>query len=264
MKTALITGASSGIGKIFAKELASRKTNLVLVARSEDKLQQLANELQSQYQIQADVIVQDLTAPAATNSVFEIVFQKGLTIDLLVNNAGFGDYGNFTERPLEKQVNMIQLNITALVELTHLFLPGMQQNKSGAIINVSSIGGFQPLPYMSVYGATKAFVLSFSEALWAENQDSGVKILALCPGPTESEFFQRAEFPQSVGGSSMSQLTPTEEVVKDAIQALEKNQSNVVTGGFLNQVIVNMSRLFPRETLVSAVEKQFRSIRQNK
>lgn len=264
MKTALITGASSGIGEIFAKELASRKTNLVLVARSEDKLQKLANELQYQYQIQADVIVQDLTAPAATNSVFEIVSQKGLTIDLLVNNAGFGDYGDFTERPLEKLVNMIQLNITALVELTHLFLPRMQQNKSGAIINVSSLGGFQPLPYMSVYGATKAFVLSFSEALWAENQDSGVKILALCPGPTESEFFQRAEFPQSVGGSSMSQLTPTEEVVKDALQALEKNQSNVVTGGFLNQVIVNISRLFPRETLVSVVEKQFRSIKQNK
>ncbi|NEN91674.1 MAG: SDR family NAD(P)-dependent oxidoreductase, partial [Okeania sp. SIO3H1] len=149
MKTALITGASSGIGEIFAKELASRKTNLVLVARSEDRLQQLANQLQSQYQIQADVIVQDLTAPAATNSIFETVFQKGLTIDLLVNNAGFGDYGNFTERTLEKQVNMIQLNITALVELTHLFLPRMQQNKSGAIINVSSIGGFQPLPYMS-------------------------------------------------------------------------------------------------------------------
>ncbi|NEQ71673.1 MAG: SDR family oxidoreductase [Okeania sp. SIO2C9] len=264
MKTALITGASSGIGEIFAKELASRKTNLVLVARSEEKLQKLANELQSQYQIQADVIVQDLTAPAATNSIFEIVFQKGLTIDLLINNAGFGDYGNFTERPLEKQVNMIQLNITALVELTYLFLPGMQQNKSGAIINVSSIGGFQPLPYMSVYGATKAFVLSFSEALWAENQDSGVKILALCPGPTESEFFQRAEFPKSAGGSSMSKLTPTEEVVKDALQALEKNQSNAVTGGFLNQVIVNTSRFFPRETLVTVVEKQFRSIRQNK
>ncbi|NET41908.1 SDR family oxidoreductase [Okeania sp. SIO2B3] len=261
MKTALITGASSGIGEIFAKELASRKTNLVLVARSEDKLQQLANQLQSQYQIQADVIIQDLTAPAATNSIFETVFQKGLNIDLLVNNAGFGDYGNFTERTLEKQVNMIQLNITALVELTHLFLPRMQQNKSGAIINVSSIGGFQPLPYMSVYGATKAFVLSFSEALWAENQDSGVKILALCPGPTESEFFQRAEFPKSVGGASMSKLTPTEEVVKDALQALEKNQSNAVTGGFLNQVIVNASRFFPRETLVSVVEKQFRSIK---
>ncbi|MGD1804059.1 SDR family NAD(P)-dependent oxidoreductase [Dapis sp. BLCC M126] len=264
MKTALITGASSGIGETFAQELAAIKANLVLVARSEDKLQKLANRLQSQYQIQTDVIVQDLTAPAATKSLFEAVSHKGLTIDLLVNNAGFGDYGNFAERPLEKQVNMIQLNITALVELTHLFLPGMQQRQSGGIINVASIGGFQPLPYMSVYGATKAFVLSFSEALWAENQDSGVNILALCPGPTESDFFQRAEFPYSGGEGSKQKLTSAKEVVQDALQALEKNQSNIVTGGLLNQVIVNSPRFLPRETLASAVEKRFKSFEQNK
>ncbi len=264
MKTALITGASSGIGETFAQELAARKTNLILVARSEDKLHKLTNKLQSQYQIQTDVIVQDLTAPAATKALFETVSQQELTIDLLVNNAGFGDYGNFAERPLEKQVNMIQLNITALVELTHLFLPGMQQRQSGGIINVASIGGFQPLPYMSVYGATKAFVLSFSEALWAENRDSGVKIFALCPGPTESDFFQRAEFPESAGGASKQKLTSAQEVVRDALQALEKNQSNLVTGGLLNQVIVNTSRFLPRETLVSVVEKQFRSFDKNK
>ena len=138
MKTALITGASSGIGETFAQELAARNTNLVLVARSEDKLHKLANQLQNQYKIQTDVIVQDLTAPAAAKTLFETVTQKQLIIDLLVNNAGFGDYGAFAQRPLEKQVNMIQLNITALVELTHLFLPGMQQRQSGAIINVSS------------------------------------------------------------------------------------------------------------------------------
>ncbi len=259
MKTALITGASTGIGETFAQELAARKTNLVLVARSEEKLQKLANTLQDKYKIQTEIIVQDLTESAATKSVFEVIYQKGLTIDLLVNNAGFGDYGNFAERPLEKQVNMIQLNITALVELTHLFLPGMQQRKSGGIINVASIAGFQPLAYMSVYSATKAFVLSFSEALWAENRDSGVKILALCPGPTESDFFQRAEFPQSAAGGSTQKLTSAKEVVQDALQALEKNQSNVVTGGFLNQVIVNSSRFLPRETLASLVEKQFKS-----
>lgn len=264
MKTALITGASSGIGETFAQELAARKTNLVLVARSGDKLQKLADTLQSQYQIQTDVIVQDLTVPAAANSVFEAVSRKGLTIDLLVNNAGFGDYGAFAERPLEKQVNMIQLNITALVELTHLFLVGMQQRKSGAIINISSIGGFQPIPYMSVYAATKAFVLSFSEALWGENKDSGVKILALCPGPTESNFFQRAEFPDSGKAASNQNFTPPEEVVKDALKALEKNQSNAVTGGLINQVIVNVSRFLPRESLVEAVAKQFGSINKNK
>lgn len=264
MKTALITGASAGIGKSFAQELAARKTNLVLVARSEEKLQQLANKLESQYQIQTDVIVQDLTATAAKKDLFEAVSQKGLTIDLLVNNAGFGDYGAFAKRPLEKQVNMIQLNITALVELTHLFLPGMQERQSGGIINVSSIGGFQPIPYMSVYAATKAFVLSFSEALWAENRDSGVKILALCPGPTESEFFQRAEFPDSSKAASNQQFISAEEVVKDALKALEKNRSNVVTGGLINQVIVNSSRFLPRDTLVNAVAKQFGGIDNNK
>ncbi len=264
MKTALITGASSGIGETFAQELAARKTNLVLVARSEDKLQKLANKLESEYQIQTDIIVQDLTAPAAANSVFEAIYEKGLTIDCLINNAGFGDYGAFAKRPLEKQVNMIQLNITALVALTHLFLVGMQERKSGAIINVSSIGGFQPIPYMSVYAATKAFVLSFSEALWAENRDSGVKILALCPGPTESNFFQIAEFPDSNKVVSSQQFTSAEEVVKDALNALEKNQSNVVTGGLINQVIVNISRFLPRDTLVSSVAKQFGAIKQNK
>lgn len=264
MKTALITGASSGIGETFAQELAARNTNLVLVARSEDKLHKLANQLQNQYKIQTDVIVQDLTAPAAAKTLFETVTQKQLIIDLLVNNAGFGDYGAFAQRPLEKQVNMIQLNITALVELTHLFLPGMQQRQSGAIINVSSIGGFQPIPYLSVYAATKAFVLSFSEALWAENRDFGVKILALCPGPTESDFFQKAEFPNSGKTVSHQQFTPAEEVVKDALKALEKNQSNVVTGGLMNQVIVNISRFLPRDTLVSAVAKQFKGLEQNK
>ena len=264
MKTALITGASSGIGETFAKELAARKTNLVLVARSEDKLHKLANQVESKYQIQTNVIVQDLTASAAAKSIFEVVLEQGLTIDLLVNNAGFGDYGNFTQRPLEKQVNMIQLNITALVELTHLFLPGMQQRQSGGIINVASIGGFQPLPYMSVYGATKAFVLSFSEALWAENRDLGVKIFALCPGPTESDFFQTAEFPESAGEGLQTKLTSAEEVVQDALEALEKNQSNVVTGGFLSQVIVNTPRFFPRETLATLVEKQFQSFKENK
>jgi short-subunit dehydrogenase len=257
MKTALVTGASSGIGETFAQELASRQTNLVLVARSKDKLDQLATQLQQQHNIQAEVIAQDLTEPNATQTVFDTINQKGLTIDLLVNNAGFGDYGAFIERPLEKQVNMIQLNNIALVELTYLFLPGMKQRGAGGIINVASIAAFQPLPYLSIYAATKAFVLSFTEAIWAENKGSGVNITALCPGPTESQFFERAEFPDSFAGGG-SRYTPAEEVVKDALKALEKNQSNQVTGGVSNQLIVNLPRLFPRETIVSLVEKQFR------
>ena len=257
MKTALITGASFGIGETFARELASRQNNLVLVARSADKLEQLASELREQYNIQADVIVQDLTGSEATRSVFEVVSEKGLAIDLLINNAGFGDYGIFTERKLEKQLQMIQLNITALVELTYLFLPQMKARGEGGIINVSSIAGFQPLPYMSVYAATKAFVLSFSEALWAENKQTGVSILALCPGATESNFPNVAEFPQSFSEANVK-LTSAEEVVKDALSALEKNESTLVTGGLSNQLIVNIPRFLPRDILVGAVEKQFK------
>lgn len=257
MKTALVTGASFGIGETFAEELAARNTNLVIVARSKDKLDQLATQLQQQHNIKVEVIAQDLTQPNATQTVFDTITQKGIVIDLLINNAGFGDYGAFVERPLEKQVAMIQLNNIALVELTHLFLPGMKQRGSGGIINVSSIAAFQPLPYLSIYAATKAFVLSFTEAIWAENKDSGVHITAVCPGPTESQFFERAEFPDSLSGAK-SNYASAEKVVKDALQALEKNQSNLVTGGVANHFIANLPRLFPREMIVSIVEKQFR------
>jgi uncharacterized protein len=258
MKTALITGASSGIGAAFARELAFRKNDVVLVARSEDKLQQLAKQLQEQFQVKAEVIVRDISLPGATTFVWEAIAQKGLTIDLLINNAGFGDYGAFVERDLSKQTQMIQLNITALVELTYLFLPGMKQRGFGGIINIASIAGYQPLPYLSVYAATKAFVLNFSEALWAENKNSGVNILAVCPGATESNFFKAAEFPDTFAGKSNSRYTPAEKVVKNALKALEKNQSTLVTGGVSNNLMVNLSRFFPRDWLVSAVEKQFR------
>ncbi len=253
MKTALITGASVGIGAAYAQALAARQTNLVLVARSEDKLKQLAQELQTQFRIQTEIIVQDLALAGAAQLVSEKVSQKGLNIDILINNAGFGDYGVFTERDLSKQLAMIQLNITTLVELTHIFLSRMRAQNQGAIINIASIAGFQPLPYLSVYAATKAFVLNFTEALWAENKHTKVRILAVCPGPTESEFFKTADFPQV-----NYKCTPAAAVVRDSLKALENNQPNLVTGGLGNQIIVNLARFMPRELIVSIVEKQFR------
>lgn len=259
MPTALITGASSGIGATFARQLATRQTDLVLVARNEAKLQQLAQELQSQFQIQVEVLPQDLTIANAATTVLTTVTQKNLTIDLLINNAGFGDYGPFAQSSRQRQLEMIQLNILALVDLTYQFLPLMQQRRSGSIINLASTAAFQPLPYLSIYAASKAFVLSFSEALWAENQEYGVKVLALCPGPTETSFFKEANFPQSFTKGSDSQIqTSPEEVVNEALKALAANQSNVVTGGLPNQLLVNASRFLPRETLVKVVEQQFR------
>ena len=258
METALVTGASSGIGETFARELASQKKNLILVARSQAKLERLATELETNYPIKTTVIPQDLTVPAAGKLLYDAVKAQGFTIDLLINNAGFGDYGQFSDRSLDKQITMIQLNVTVLTELTGLFLPEMKRRGKGAIINVSSIAGFQPLPYMSVYAATKAFVLNFTEALWAENKNSGVSILALCPGPTESEFFKVAEFPTSFAGGDKNSMVSSEEVVKQAFKALKQKHSTVVTGGLGNQFIVNLSRFLPRDLLVSAVEKQFK------
>lgn len=251
MPTALITGASGGIGAAFAKELAARQTNLVLVARSEAKLQQLAEQLQNQYKIQVDIVVEDLTAATAAKNVFNAVAQKGITIDLLINNAGFGEYGDFAELDGERQVKMIQLNILALVDLTHHFLPGMRQRRSGGIINMSSTAAFQPMPYFSVYAATKAFVLSFSEALWAENKKYGVNVLAVCPGPTDTNFFQDAEFPRYLIDVVAANYTPTEVVVRDALRAFQKQESTVVPGDIRNQVLVAIPRFLPRETLAS-------------
>lgn len=257
MKNALITGASEGIGKAFAQELAARQTNLVLVARSEDKLQQLANELQSQYQIQVEIIPLDLTLPEACKSLYNRVHDLGIEIDLLINNAGFGDYGAFASRNLDKLLQMIQLNVSALVELTHLFLQDMQIRQQGAIVNIASVASFVPIPYTSIYAATKAFVLSFSESLWAENRETGVKILVACPGPTESNFFQAGEFPTERKRKPV--LTPAKQVVQETLAALHQDEPTIVTGGFNNQVIVNLPRFLPRKTLVSLVEKQFRA-----
>ncbi len=251
MKTALITGASAGIGETFAQELAQKQMNLVLVARSEEKLQLLAQKLRSQYNIDVDIIVQDLIAPNAAKDLFDKVNQKGLTIDLLVNNAGFGDYGDFAERDREKQLNIIQLNILALVDLTHYFLPGMRDRRLGGIINMASSAAFQPMPYFTVYAASKAFVLSFSEALWAENRSYNVNILAVCPGPSPTSFFADAEFPSFLAKAAEVNATPPEVIVREALEALKNNHSSIVPGDIRNQLLVNIPRFLPREALVN-------------
>lgn len=255
-KTALITGASSGIGKAFAEELAQRNYNLVIVARTESALNELQNTLEIKHLIKVTVIVKDLISNGACEQIYQQLKQENIIVDLLINNAGFGDYGEFAKRPLPKLLDMIQLNISALVELTYLFLQDMTERGQGDIINVSSIAGFQPLPYLGVYAATKAFVLSFSEALWAENQDNDINILALCPGATESKFGEVAEFTPMKTMSS-NDLATASEVVRRALEALQAKQANVVTGKFNNQIIVNLGRFLPRESLVGFIAKMF-------
>ena len=260
MSATLITGASSGIGAVFAQELAKRNKNLVLVARSEDKLQQIAEKLQAKYQIEIQAIKQDLTEPDAVNKIFTKLESQQINIDFLINNAGFGEYGSFNQTKWETQQRMIQLNILALVELTHKYLPIMIGNNYGRIINVASTAAFQPMPYLSVYAATKAFVLNFTEALWAENRNTGVKILALCPGPTKTEFFNEAGWERFYTNSSEYKNTFDEpsEVVKTALKDIEKGNSYSVPGRFLNQVITNIPRFLPREMIAKLVEREFR------
>ena len=190
MKTTLITGASWGIGEAFARELAARGHNLLLVARSEDRLITICSELGRSQKIRADYFAIDLSEPDAPQRLFEEAQKRELEIDLLINNAGFGSMGDFATLDLANELKMIDLNVRALVELTHRFIQPMREKKSGAIINVASTAGFQPVPFMANYSATKAFVLSFSEALWEENRRYGIKVMALCPGVTETHFFE--------------------------------------------------------------------------
>jgi len=257
MATALITGASSGIGAVFAQKLAQSGYDLVLVARSQDKLQAIADELSQQHGIQATVMPQDLTTPDATDSIFRQLEQLGLQVDMLVNNAGFGIYGEFAEGDRDKYLKMLQLNILVLVDLAHRCLQGMKARRSGSILNISSTAAFQPIPYFAVYAASKAFVLSFSEALWYECREYGVKVLGVCPGPTETEFFKEADFPDSMNISGQSYTSP-EAVVEDALKALDREESNVVTGGLNNQILVNVGRFLPREAVTKLVGNLFK------
>lgn len=192
MAYALVTGASSGIGECFARQLAGRGHNLLLTARSEDKLKALAEELSAERSIKAETFALDLSEPGAARKLTDVV--KDYEIDLLVNNAGFGAQGEFWKVSLEKQVQILRLNIHALLELTHLLLPPMVARRGGGIVNVSSTASFQPLPYTSVYAASKAFVTSFSTGLAEELRPYGVKVVTLCPGTTETNFFKAGEY----------------------------------------------------------------------
>lgn len=227
-KTVLVTGASMGIGAVFARELAHRGARLVLVARSQRLLEELAAELPKSV-----VVVEDLAKPGAARRVYDAVTAKGIEVDVLINNAGFGMHGPFADLALDAQSDAITVNIKALVELTHLFLPTIERLQGG-VIQVASTAAYQPVPYMAVYAASKAFVLSFSEALWAEYRPRGVRVLALCPGATESAFFARAGEAAALGKKAAP-----EAVVKLGLNAFRANRASVVhgTANFLTSFI---------------------------
>src|ERR1043166_236662 len=189
-KTALITGASSGIGEAFAHQLAKEGSSLILVARSEDKLEKLAHQIRQKYQRRVYVIPADLSKKSPGAAIAAEVAKRDLKVELLVNNAGFGTVGAFHKQEAVRQQQMIALNCSAIVDLTFAFLPDMLDAGYGGVINIASLAAFQAVPYMAVYGATKAFVLSFSQALWGEYEKQGLRVVAVCPGPVETGFFE--------------------------------------------------------------------------
>jgi len=254
MNTTLITGASSGIGAAFARKLAARGRNVLLVARSEDKLIALCNELGRLTSIRAQYLALDLQQHEAGAQLFEETQKRELEIDTLINNAGFGSMGDFAKLDPDRELEMIELNVRALVDLTHRFLPPMRERKRGTIINVASTAAFQPVPYMATYAATKAFVLSFSEALWEENRLHGVHVMALCPGVTETNFFQASE----IDRPPMRTIQTAEEVVETALRALDRKK-NLVVSGWTNWFTVEAQRVVPRSLVTKAVGKALRS-----
>lgn len=255
-KVALVTGASAGIGKAFATELAAKGCHVILVARSQQKLEALAKELASEYSIRTYSIVQDLSKPDSVEELSEQIRDLGLQVNILINNAGFGTYGRFEEISNEREQEEIRLNIASLVAMNHQFLPEMQRQRDGIIVNVASVAGFQPSSYMAVYCATKAFVLSFSEALWAENRNRGVQILALCPGATETDFFNVIGSDAAAGGSKLS--SPTE-VVKAGFRGIDKKRSYIIAGT-MNYWASQLSRFVPRKWVVILMEKWMRPL----
>ncbi|MGD9561909.1 MAG: SDR family NAD(P)-dependent oxidoreductase [Pyrinomonadaceae bacterium] len=254
MRATLITGASGGIGEAFARRLAEEKHNLVLVARSEDKLRALANELKAKHGISANHIGVDLTDPDADKLVFAETEKIGIEIDWLINNAGFGSMGDFATLDLAQELRMVELNIACLVALTHRYLAGMRERRSGTILNVSSAAGFQPIPFMATYAATKAFVTSFTEAVAEENRPYGIQILALCPGSTETNFHAAAKMDRAINVKGQESA---EDVVQTAMKAVGSGRSKIVSG-WTNWLVASGVNLLPNSFITRVLAKGMR------
>ena len=257
-KTALITGASFGIGYELAKQFGRGGYDLVLVARDKDKLGEVAAELTGSFGVDVGVLPKDLTVDSAPAEIFEKLQRNDIAIDVLVNNAGFGTHGFFHQNDVGKEMDMIRLNVMALVHLTRLYLPAMVERGSGKILNVASTAAFQPGPLMAVYYATKAFVVSFSEALSNEVGGAGVTVTALCPGPTDTEFQKRAGTGHTrLFGRGM--VMTAQDVAAQGYEALMDGKSVWITG-FKNKLMAGGVCFAPRKL----VKKVVRSMNENR
>ncbi|WP_329238264.1 SDR family oxidoreductase [Streptomyces sp. NBC_00111] len=248
---ALITGASSGLGAEFARQLAARGHDLVLVARSEGRLTALAERLAAEHGIRAHVLVQDLAEPEAAQRIADGLTARGLSVDLLVNNAGFGTCGRFEDIAADRDHDQLMVNVVTLVGLTHALLPAMLKRGTGAVLNVASTAGFQPSPYFAVYSAAKGFVLNFGLALRQEYRGRGIRVTTLCPGPVDTPFFEAIGTRKAAVNGSMTTPGP---VVRAALRALDRDRG-YVTPGLGNSLAAHLLPRRPR-TLVAAIAKQ--------
>jgi uncharacterized protein len=250
----LVTGASGGIGACFARALAARGRQLALVARSKDKLEALREDIAAKHSVRIEIVEQDLSAEGAATRLVATLKEREVAIDLLVNNAGFGLQGEFWKLPLARQSEMLRLNIVTLTELTYLLLPTMVERRGGGIINISSTASFQPIPYSSVYAATKAYVTSFSMGVAEEVAAYGVKVLALCPGGTATNFFEAGQFGKVdfIGG-----LQSPEEVVETGLRAFDRGRTLAVPR-FINRLMIFSQRLAPRRLAAKIAGDMFR------
>ena len=253
MNYTLITGASSGIGYELASVFAKNNHNLILVARSTEKLESLKKEIEKNFSVVAEVITLDLAKQNSADELFAIVNKKNLNVDILVNNAGFGDHSLFFIQNKKKIEEMVLLNVLTLTMLTKLFLPKMIDNKYGKILNVASTAAFQPGPLMSVYYASKAYVLSFTEGLYEELKGTGVSVTALCPGPTESGFMSAANISQ-IALMETFKLPTSKDVAQFGYIALINNKA-VAVHGFMNTLVAKSTSFVPRSLLRKMVMK---------
>jgi uncharacterized protein len=250
-KWALVTGASAGIGVALARQLAASGANLVLTARRADRLTKLAQELTATHKIQVEIFPADLAQPGAPEKIHNFTQEKNISIEVLVNNAGFGIAGEFLTQDPQRLLHMVQVNVASVVHLTCLFVPAMVARRSGYVLIVSSTAAFQSVPYLCVYGATKGFDLLFAEGIHEELRGRGVHVTALCPGSTVSEFQQVAGRPYHEGAA------PAETVATDGLDALAAGKSLVISGTG-NLVAMETQRLVPRRLVTRAVGRMFR------
>lgn len=243
-RTALVTGASSGIGAAFALALARRGYNVVLVARRADRLEAVAETIAMTLGRKAHVLVADLAVPEAPDRMVRALAERGITVDLLVNNAGVAYYEAFSEMPREQAMAMVQLNVTALTAMSHAFLPGMAERGRGAVVNIASTAALQPIPYGAVYAASKSYVLSFSEALAEELAPQGVQVLCVCPGSTESEIHGTSGVDPAV--VRLAPMMSAEAVAEESLRALDAGK-RVIVPGPMNEAHAWLTRMLPRD-----------------